>query len=488
MYGDRSYQLHVSFKAQVLGKRGITEHNLRLLFQKFGAILDVIIKKHVLDAEKRLGGYAFIQFERDEAAHEAIRVTHNQIIDNIHYNCRWSKKHVNRSGSFDTTVASETPSLSVSNYPHPNHRFGYGHGSMPSAAPCFVPPPTTMSSGFFGMPMISGSYSNDENMMHMMSNAGMMYAPSIDAYGYGNLGANSSGIAENGPEHLNVSRSFSQDPSHPFNQQVHQQLQRPQLPGHAPAFIPPPYHPMQQVGPFFTTGNSAVPILPPIPPAVMPIPSVPNHISGPSAAMYGPYFMNASYSVDSTAYNNPCKDTGKPPGSGGGSTLASEGHHGGGTDTENSPSQQFLTASHLQEYQHQYGQPHNTMPNSNIYMQGREHQPQPSQVYMSNNPYLNSNSNSNNNNNNNNPQNNYFVSSFHPNQQHQHSVMFSPLPASAVSAATFVPRAYVSQAPQQPLQQTSSGEIVNNGQYNVSSQASLQQLPQRESSQPSSVH
>jgi hypothetical protein len=432
----------------------------------------------VLDTEKRLGGYAFIQFERDEAAHEAIRVTHNQIIDNIHYNCRWSKKHVNRSSSFDTTVASESPSLSVKNHQNhqnPSHRLGYGPGSLPY----YVPPPTPMSSGYYGLPMISGSASNDEAMMKMMSNAGMMYAPSMDAFGYGNFGANSSGIAEIGPEHIDAFRSYSQDPIHPSNQQnqqqqlmqqqqqihqyqqqqqqhmqqqhmqqqqqqqqIHQQQhmqqqqqqqrQRQQFPGHTPAFIPPPYIPLQQVGPYFPAGNSAVPLLPPLPPALMSIPPVLNPVSGPSAAMYGPYFMNSNCSIDSTTCSNPCQGTSKQSSTGGGSTLASDGHHGG-TDTENSPSQQFLTTSHLHDFHHQFGHSYNDMPHSNIFMPGREVQPQSSQVFMTNNSFGG----------NVNLQNHYFVSSYHTHQQQQQQpVIFSPLPPSAVSAAAFVPRSY----------------------------------------------
>jgi len=69
-----------------------------------------------------------------------------------------------------------------------------------------------------------------------------------------------------------------------------------------------------------------------------------------------------------------------------------------------------------------------------------------------------------------NPQNHYFVSSYHTHQQQQQQpVIFSPLPPSAVSAAAFVPRSYIAQVPQQPIQPNIVANNVNNGQYYVSS-------------------
>lgn len=483
-FGDRAYQLHVSFKAQTLGKRKLNEENLRNLFQTYGNILDVIIKKHVYDAERKLGGYAFIQFERDESAHEAICAMHNRIVDNIHYNCRRSKKHAIRSCSFDTTVASETPSLSM-HYHGPS-----SHNNFHHAASSYIAPPMTPMGSFHNqvpgnmmysspsngmnasMMMVPRSYSGDEQqyMMAMMTNAGMMPAPSMDGFAYCPLGVASTGIAESvSSDDAYSTKNSTHDSMN--NQSCNQQALRSQFPGYMPptAMMPPPFYGQPSYFPIMPTGPQSIPFLPPplIPPP-LPLPRMP-----PAGNTMAPAGFNTHLSpAAADARSNPPRSTVSTTSSAASATH-NDAHHGGGTDTENSPSQQFLHHPSFPSEPHSSG---------DFHRQQVQHSMSAPQPYPTG-------------------RGSYFDAGMVP--QQQQTRLFSPLPASAASAVAFVPRSHTNynnfqhnnSMPSQPQQQ--QRQQVNNhyGQYYVMQQPSPPQQTYQQGQdnvgnypQPSSVH
>lgn len=410
-YGDRAYQLHVSFKAQILGKEGITEDDLRDMFLPFGPILDVIIKKHVFDSENRLGGYAFIQFEKDESAVEAIRSIHNQIIGDIHYNCRLSKKHQTRSGSFDTTVASDSPSLSKRNQRFP-HRPQFTNGNQGNRyvhahAPSFAPAPYYLSGSLaptgygtaapaipYQSPgMMPGSYSDDMNsnnpmmMMPRFPNGMLvpppppygMFAPApMEMYfpqmvhsqgGYPVMMPGPSQSAdEQGDSNPNQSTWYfpQQAPTPQFFQQQHQQVVPP------PGMMPAPHVPQMMNTAYQRTMTSSTDsgangnqrfiatTMSTLSAQQQQHQHQPQYqvfqqsqqmqqnvqqIQQPSTYMPNGHPGPSSHSTNDSAATHPVNRSG---------LVQPTNHHYDGTDTENSPSQQFLTSEQDSQSHHSH--------------------------------------------------------------------------------------------------------------------------------------
>lgn len=462
-FGDRAYQLHVSFKAQTIGKRKLNEDHLRGLFQQFGNILDVIIKKHVYDAEKRLGGYAFIQFERDESAHDAICAMHNQIVDNIHFNCRRSKKHAIRSCSFDTTVASESPSLSV--YYQPNVTNSYGVPPMNPNGPIPAPtgnmifsPQNAVNGGT--MMMVPRSYSGDEQyMLSMMSNAGMVPVPSFEGFVYGPGGRIARSASSDDASQSYNQESMNQQP--PYHQQEQHSIQ--QFTGYYPhhaVMTPPQYYAQPTFFPMMPTGVQSLPFIPPplLPPPLLPTSN--NKSTNFPSVMPG-FCHNSLAATDKRTYP---QQTVPPTSSA--STHTADNHHGG-TDTENSPSQQFLHHSYPGDgHASDYSLTHNY------------HQ-QPPQQHQHSQQMLTSGRGS------------YYDSGV--SGPHQPTRLFSPLPPSAVSAIAFVPRSHMniyptdqtarmsfSSPPQFQQQANSSTALPHNYGHYYSIQQQQQQHQQQQ--------
>lgn len=69
----------------------MTEASIREIFDHYGEVTDVIIKRHV-KAEDHQTGYGFVYFATYEQAESVIATVHNTVIDGIKFDCAWSKQ------------------------------------------------------------------------------------------------------------------------------------------------------------------------------------------------------------------------------------------------------------------------------------------------------------------------------------------------------------------------------------------------------------
>lgn len=110
-------QVHISFSMPDLEVK-VTEERLRSIFEKFGDIADVTVKKHMRTASDPViqSGYAFLYFLDGEAGVQAVQEMKSCTVDDIHYECSLSYKSEMAINGGSSSAAS-TPNVSASNTP-----------------------------------------------------------------------------------------------------------------------------------------------------------------------------------------------------------------------------------------------------------------------------------------------------------------------------------------------------------------------------------
>ncbi len=92
-----------------------TEQFLRQLFEKYGNIMDVVVREYTIhQTQNRQEGYGFITFSSDESATVAVSECSCLIVDGIIVNATMSHRHINspksRSGPGSVTISQPLPS------------------------------------------------------------------------------------------------------------------------------------------------------------------------------------------------------------------------------------------------------------------------------------------------------------------------------------------------------------------------------------------
>lgn len=109
-------QVHISFSTLDMEIK-VTEERFRSLFEKYGEITDVTVKKHMRTADPvSQSGYGFVYFLHGESGVQAIQDMKSTTIDEIHYECSLSYKSELMLNIGSTSSAS-TPIASASSTP-----------------------------------------------------------------------------------------------------------------------------------------------------------------------------------------------------------------------------------------------------------------------------------------------------------------------------------------------------------------------------------
>eukprot|EP01033_Poteriospumella_lacustris_P004927 gene4927-3526_t len=96
----------------------VTEERLRSIFEKYGEIADVTVKKHMRTASDPViqSGYAFLYFLGGESGVQAVQEMKSCTVDDIHYECSLSYKSEMAINAGSSSTAT-TPNVSASNTP-----------------------------------------------------------------------------------------------------------------------------------------------------------------------------------------------------------------------------------------------------------------------------------------------------------------------------------------------------------------------------------
>lgn len=99
-------QVHVSFSTKNLEIK-VTEEHLRKIFEKYGHIADVTVKKHMCVADSAMqSGYGFVYYSNGDNAVIAVQEMKSVVVDNISYDCSLSyKSELLLSGGSGSSVA-----------------------------------------------------------------------------------------------------------------------------------------------------------------------------------------------------------------------------------------------------------------------------------------------------------------------------------------------------------------------------------------------
>ena len=77
----------------------VTEEKLRAIFETYGEISDVIVKRHTMTQDPpKQNGYGFVYFVVKESAERAVEHLNNQTVDNIRFECELSHRSTGSGG------------------------------------------------------------------------------------------------------------------------------------------------------------------------------------------------------------------------------------------------------------------------------------------------------------------------------------------------------------------------------------------------------
>lgn len=132
-------QVHVSFSINNLETK-VTEEILRGIFEKYGEIADVTVKKHMCNTDSGMqSGYGFVYYLNGDNAVTVVQEMKSMVVDTVTYDCSLSyKSELLLSGGSNSSVAVSSSTWStatdstvpVTNFP-PSQR---GKASTPRAA------------------------------------------------------------------------------------------------------------------------------------------------------------------------------------------------------------------------------------------------------------------------------------------------------------------------------------------------------------------